>query len=51
MASGNTLVYFAAGKRTPPSLINRFGDAHGLELVLAESREEVMALTARYPLK
>lgn len=43
MASGNTLVYFAAGKRTAPGFIQRFGDAHGLELIQANSREEVLA--------
>jgi GGDEF domain-containing protein len=47
MATGNTLVYFAAGKRTPPGLIRRFGEAHGLELVTAETREEVLALLNR----
>ena len=42
MASGNTLVYFAAGKRTAPGLIRRFGEAHGLELIQVETREEVL---------
>ncbi len=43
MASGNTLVYFAAGKRAPPGYLQRFGDAHGLEFIKADSREEVLA--------
>lgn len=47
MASANTLVYFAAGKRTVPGLIRRFGDAHGLELIQVDGREEVLALLNR----
>ncbi len=47
MASGNTLVYFAAGKRSPPELIRRFVDAHGLELLQVDNREEVLALLNR----
>ncbi len=47
MASGNTLVYFAAGRRNPPALIHRFGEAHGLELLLADTREDVLALLNR----
>ncbi len=47
MAPGNTLVYFAPGRRQPPVLIQRFGEAHGLDLILAESREEVLALLNR----
>jgi GGDEF domain-containing protein len=47
MASGTTLVYFAAGKRTPPGLIQRFGEAHGLELVRVKTRDEVLALLNR----
>jgi len=50
MASGNNLVYFAPGKRTPPGLIRRFGNAHGLELLHVDTREEVLALLNRsYP--
>lgn len=47
MAPGKTLVYFAPGRRTPPELIYRFAEAHGLELVLAETREEVLSLINR----
>ncbi|MCJ7629720.1 MAG: hypothetical protein MUO50_15200, partial [Longimicrobiales bacterium] len=47
MASGNTLVYFAAGKRSPSELIRRFVDAHGLELLQVDNREEVLALLNR----
>ncbi|MFH1763507.1 MAG: GGDEF domain-containing response regulator [Gemmatimonadota bacterium] len=47
MASGKTLVYFAAGKRSPPELIRRFVDAHGLELLQVDNREEVLALLNR----
>ena len=47
MASGNTLVYFAVGRKPPPGLIRRFGDAHGLELIQVESRAEVLALLNR----
>jgi len=47
MASGNTLVYFAGGKRTPPGLIRRFVDAHGLELLQVDNREEVLSLLNR----
>ena len=47
MASGNTLVYFTVGKQSPPGIIRRFGDAHGLELIQVESRAEVMALLNR----
>jgi diguanylate cyclase (GGDEF)-like protein len=47
MASGNTLVYFAVGKQPPPGLIQRFGEAHGLELIQVDTRAEVMALLNR----
>jgi GGDEF domain-containing protein len=43
MASGNTLVYFSAGKRSPPELIRRFGEAHGLEVILVETKDDVLA--------
>ncbi len=47
MASEKTLVYFAAARRSPPELIRRFGEAHGLELVLTDAREDVLALLNR----
>jgi GGDEF domain-containing protein len=47
MASGNTLVYFTAGKRNPPGLIQRFGEAHGLDLLPVDNRDEVLALLNR----
>ncbi|MGD2120780.1 MAG: diguanylate cyclase [Gemmatimonadota bacterium] len=47
MATGNTLVYFAAGRRNPPGLIHRFGEAHGLELLLTDTTEDVLALLNR----
>ncbi|MGW8266952.1 MAG: diguanylate cyclase domain-containing protein [Longimicrobiales bacterium] len=47
MASGKTLVYFGSGKRTPPGLIRRFGEKHGLELLVVDSQEEVSSLLNR----
>ncbi len=47
MASGHTLIYFAAAKRAPPRLIRRFGEAHGLTLLALESSEEVLSLLNR----
>jgi len=47
MASGNTLVYFGSGKSTPPGLIRRFGEKHGLELLVVDSQEEVSSLLNR----
>jgi diguanylate cyclase (GGDEF)-like protein len=47
MASGNTLVYFATGKRTPPGLIQRFLQAHGLEFLPVDNREDVLSLLNR----
>jgi diguanylate cyclase (GGDEF)-like protein len=47
MASGNNLVYFSSGKSTPPELIRRFGEAHGLDLLVVETQEEVTALLNR----
>ena len=47
MASGKTLVYFTPGKRPPPGLIQRFGDSHDLEILLADTREEVLSLLNR----
>lgn len=47
MASGKTLVYFGSGKTTPPGIIRRFGEAHGLDILVVESHEEVTALLNR----
>jgi GGDEF domain-containing protein len=47
MASGKTLVYFGSGKSTPPGLIRRFGEAHGLDLLVVGSQEEVSSLLNR----
>ncbi len=47
MASGNTFVYFSSGKRSPPGLIRRFGEAHGLELLIVDTQEEVHSLLNR----
>ena len=47
MAPGNTLVYFAPGRHQPPGLILRFAEAHGLEVVFAKTRDEVLALLNR----
>jgi len=47
MASGNTLVYFTPGNSPPPGLIQRFGDSHGLDILVADTREEVLALLNR----
>jgi len=47
MATGRTLVYFAAGKRNSPGLIRRFAETHGLTLLQVDTRDEVMALLNR----
>ncbi|MFC1575290.1 diguanylate cyclase [Gemmatimonadota bacterium] len=47
MASGNSFIYYGAGKLTPPGLIRRFGQAHGLDLLVVEDSEEVHALLNR----
>jgi len=47
MASGNTFIYFGPGKRSPPGLIRRFGDSHGLELLVVDSQEEILSLLNR----
>jgi GGDEF domain-containing protein len=47
MASGTTLVYFAARKRPPPELIRRFADAHGLTALVVDTRDEVLSLLNR----
>jgi diguanylate cyclase (GGDEF)-like protein len=47
MASGNTLVYFGSGKSSPPGLIRRFGEKHGLDLLVVDSQEEVSSLLNR----
>ena len=47
MASGNALVYFGLGKSEPPGLIRRFGEAHGLDLLVVRTPEEVTALLNR----
>ena len=47
MASGNTFIYFGPGKRSIPGLIRRFGDSHGLELLVVESQEEILSLLNR----
>ncbi len=47
MASGNVLVYFGPGKHSPPGLIRRFGEAHGLELLVVDDPSEVHALLNR----
>jgi len=47
MASGNTLVYFASPPSKPPGLIRRFREAHGLDLLVVETPEEVHALLNR----
>jgi diguanylate cyclase (GGDEF)-like protein len=47
MASGNTVIYFAAGKRTAPGLIRRFCEEQDLFLLNVASVEEVWALLNR----
>lgn len=47
MASGNTLIYFASPPRKPSGLIRRFQEAHGLDLLVVESPDEVHALLNR----
>lgn len=47
MASGTTLVYFGSGKSTPPGLIRRFGEEHGLDLLVVDTQEEVTSLLNR----
>ncbi len=47
MATGQTLIYFAAVKRTPPRLIRRFAEAHGLGILPIDSADEVLALLNR----
>jgi diguanylate cyclase (GGDEF)-like protein len=47
MSSGDTLVYFGTGKSEPPELIRRFGETHGLQLLLVDSQEEVSSLLNR----
>lgn len=47
MTSERTVVYFGAGRRTPPSLIARFCHERGLELEAARSEEAVHALMNR----
>jgi len=47
MASGNTLVYFGSGRSTPPDLIRRFGEDHGLHLLVVRSPDDVSALLNR----
>jgi diguanylate cyclase (GGDEF)-like protein len=47
MAAGSTFIYFGPGKRSPPGMIRRFGESHGLELLLVDGQEEVMALLNR----
>ncbi len=47
MASGNTVVFFGSGRLTPPGLIRRFSDAHGLHLLVVSTHEEVYALLNR----
>ena len=47
MASGNGFIYYGGGKRTPPGIIRRFGEAHGLDLIIVEKQDEVHALLNR----
>jgi GGDEF domain-containing protein len=47
MASGNTFIYFGPGIRSLPGLIRRFGDSHGLELLVVDSQEEILSLLNR----
>ncbi len=47
MATGNTIAYFGAGKRTPPGLIRRFSETHELDLLVLETAEAVHALLNR----
>ena len=47
MTSSTTIVYFGSGKDTPPGLICRFGEAHGLDLLVVETEEEVYSLLNR----
>jgi diguanylate cyclase (GGDEF)-like protein len=47
MASSVNLVYYASGKEVPPELICRFGEAHGLDLLVVKTEEEVFSLLNR----
>lgn len=47
MGSTGNLVYFGAGNDSPPALIRRFGEAHGLPLSVLSTEEEVISLLNR----
>jgi diguanylate cyclase (GGDEF)-like protein len=47
MASSKALVYFGGGNDVPPGLIRRFGEAHGLDLLILRDEEEVISLLNR----
>jgi diguanylate cyclase (GGDEF)-like protein len=47
MASSTTLVYYGSENTVPPALICRFGEAHGLDLLVVNTEEEVFSLLNR----
>lgn len=47
MASSKTLVYYGSGNDTPLGLIRRFAKAHGLDLLVVKTEEEVYSLLNR----
>lgn len=47
MPSSTALAYFSFGDEPPPELIRRFGEAHGLDLLVMGTEEEVVSLLNR----
>ena len=47
MPSSTALAYFSFGDEPPPGLIRRFGESHGLDLLVMGNEEEVVSLLNR----